>query len=406
MFSDRIGALDAIRRRYGSIAFVKLGPFSLVLITDPELAREILQDTDRFPQKAIGLREAGHLLGNGLLTSAGKQWELGRNAVSPLFVRSEIDALLGEVDEQISSVIGEIPKTTDPVEVLRLADRITFAGTANWIFGRPISCSPDPVLDDFQIFSRWVGRQIALPIPCLTPIRWALAVRPRAARNRLRNFVLQRLDPNTKLGRLLSEAGLSDREVDETLTFLLAGYETTSSAVAWTLDLLSRNPEAAEAVAREAHTLKSATVADLHELKITKAAVQEAIRLYPPVWALTRTAVEGTSLGGYRIPDGANVLINVYGLHRDVTCWDRSDQFQPDRFTRPSQNKGTYLPFGAGPRQCIGLQSGLLEVTLIVARILSQFRLEPTHSQTGLSTSLTLRPDFNHTIRFLLRAET
>jgi cytochrome P450 len=190
-------------------------------------------------------------------------------------------------------------------------------------------------------------------------------------------------------------AALSDLQLrNETITFLLAGHETTANALTWTFHLLSRHPEVEERLREEIHSVLGGRRPDLQDvakLVYTKRVIQEAMRLYPPIWIIERRAIGEDEIAGYKIPAGSSVVISPYALHRHPGFWERPEAFDPSRFESPPPD--AYIPFGAGPRFCIGHEFAMLEARLIVAMVLQAFRLRgvPGHPIEPMP-DITLRP--------------
>ncbi|MFP2910008.1 cytochrome P450 [Pyxidicoccus sp. 3LFB2] len=193
---------------------------------------------------------------------------------------------------------------------------------------------------------------------------------------------------------------MSDTQLrDEVMTLLLAGHETTASALAWTVMLLSQNPGARKDLEAElARELagRTPTVEDLPRLALTRRVVDESLRLYPPAWIFSRAAIQDDVVGGFRVPKGSYVLIVPWVLHRHPKLWEKPEAFDPDRFL-PEREKErprfTFFPFGGGPRQCIGNQFALMELVLVLATLLQRVRLDlaPGHSLAP-APAITLRP--------------
>jgi enediyne biosynthesis protein E7 len=168
---------------------------------------------------------------------------------------------------------------------------------------------------------------------------------------------------------------------DELLTILLAGHETTASTLSWMWYLVGTYPDVADRMAAEAADVlgdRAPQHADLPRLQYTTMVLQEAMRLYPPVWALTRRAVAADSVGGYRVPAGADVMVSPYTLHRHPSFWPDPERFDPERFDRAhtgTVHRYAYIPFGAGPRVCVGSNLGMLEATLVAAMVARRFGL-------------------------------
>ena len=188
--------------------------------------------------------------------------------------------------------------------------------------------------------------------------------------------------------------GLSDEQLrNETITFLLAGHETTATALTWVFYLLSQNPDAERQLQEEITTVLSGRTPgldDLSQLPYTKAVVKESMRLYPPIWIIERRIIDADLMGGFKLPAKSTVVISPYALHRHPAFWDKPERFDPSRFVGRSPE--AYFPFGAGPRFCIGNEFAMLEAQLIVAMIVQSFQLQwvPEHPIEPLA-GITLR---------------
>jgi cytochrome P450 len=187
---------------------------------------------------------------------------------------------------------------------------------------------------------------------------------------------------------------------DQLITMLLAGHETTASTLSWTWYLVSGKPEVAAAIRQEATEVlgdRMPTIEDLARLPHTTMAIQEAMRLYPPVWGLPRKAISADEIDGYPIPAGADVMISPYTLHRHPGFWPDPDEFRPERFAPsapPPAHRYAYIPFGAGPRVCVGSHLGMMEAVLVAAMVARDFRFElqgPAVRHTEPNLSLRMR---------------
>jgi cytochrome P450 len=202
---------------------------------------------------------------------------------------------------------------------------------------------------------------------------------------------------------------MSDRQLrDEVVTLLVGGHETTAIALTFALLLLGQHPEAEAAMRAELSRVLAArppTIADVPSLPFTDAVLKEAMRLYPPAWALSRMAVEADSLGGYHAPAGTMVAMSQWVVHRDARHFPQPDAFRPERWLEGLEQKlprGAYFPFGGGPRLCIGVAFAQVEAKLVLARLLQRFRFEPVTEKVALMPSITLRP--KHAVRMVPRA--
>jgi cytochrome P450 len=193
---------------------------------------------------------------------------------------------------------------------------------------------------------------------------------------------------------------LSDRELrDQVVTLIGAGYETTTQALAWTWYLLAKHPEADDQLRAEISDAlggRTPTFEDLPRLRYTLMVFQEAMRLYPPAWAMSRTANGPDEIGGYRVPAGSEILLLPYITHRHPGYWERPEEFFPEHFSPErvaARPRFAYFPFGGGPRQCIGNSFALMEAQLIIAKVVQKYRLRLADGrEVEPETSVTLRP--------------
>lgn len=190
--------------------------------------------------------------------------------------------------------------------------------------------------------------------------------------------------------------GMTDQQIrDEIVTLFLAGHETTANALSWTWYLLAQHPEVEQKLHEELDSVlhgRVPTLADLKQLPYTELVLQESMRLYPPVWNMSRQALTDVEIGGYIIPKGSEVNLNTYAMHRDPRWWDEPECFNPDR--QSGAPKMAYLPFSTGPRVCIGNSFALMEARLILATVASRYRLRLIAEQPPVQMEplIALRP--------------
>jgi cytochrome P450 len=197
---------------------------------------------------------------------------------------------------------------------------------------------------------------------------------------------------------------------DEMATLLTAGHETTTLVLAWALFLIGSNPGVAERMSAEVGFLngRAPGYEDLSRLRYTRNVAEETMRLYPPVWVLSRTAIGDDEMGGFKIPAGSEILIFPYVTHRHPKWWTEPDKFDPERFLPErtlGRMRGSYLPFGLGPRTCIGLNFAMTEILVVLSLIMQRFRLELAMdpAKMKLDASVTLRPKTGVPIRIMKR---
>jgi cytochrome P450 len=292
------------------------------------------------------------------------------------------------------------------------------------LFSRDVSGEADAVGNAFAVVGRYLERRFNNALS--TPPVWVPTsnnARFKAARRTLNEIVLgfirERRRTGSDEGDLLSmliqvrdeETGeqMTDEQIrSEALTFLIAGHETTATALTWTWFLLASHSAIRHRVRDEIESVLGdhpPTMADLPRLSATRMVIEESMRLYPPIWAITRQATADDHLGGFHIPARSMIVLSQFVTHRHPDFWEEPDKFDPDRFN-PERSarrpKGAYFPFLAGPHQCIGNEFAMFEMRLIVAMTLRQFDLELMPDQNiQPKASLTLRP--NHPVRIKLR---
>jgi cytochrome P450 len=396
--NDRIGVLENIRRDHGDVAEISIGPTRIVIVSDPDRAQSILRDSNIFAEKGLGLNQASYFLGQGLLTSSGAAWSGSRVALAGLFRRDCVQAMLAATHAAMDVELDALDAGADrshQIDLQPFVTRIAFTTIAAEILGAR-NADQEAIRSDLQTLTRWAERRLALPFDGLTRLAWLFAPDARRAYRRLA-ALLDRPDTAAgNVGAALAQHGLIDPKLlrDQILTLLLAGHETTSAAILWTLDLLSRHPAIADRVADEARAALAHDPATFDSERHPQAnsAVKEAMRLFPPVWVLPRRALRDTNIGPYRILAGSHVLINVHGLHRHPGVWSDPDSFIPDRFDPAQPDPPAYMPFGLGARRCVGLHLGLAETVLVVARFMARFRLTPVTTAIPAQAGLTLHP--------------
>ena len=409
--------LDAARR-YGEVAYFKIGPRHGYLVTNPADIRHVLQDNARNYRKSPLYDRLRVVFGNGLLTSEGEFWLRQRRIAQPAFHRHRIAALAGIMAgaaRQVAERWDTIARGGQPVDVDEEMMRLTRTVVLRTLLGTDLGPFSDRVDDAWRILNEHIGESFW----SLGLTDWWPSARKRrfqAARAVLRGAVdhviaARRRVPSESADLLSMLMNARDEETGDTMTddqlrvevttFLLAGQETTSLALTWLWYLLSQHPAAQQRLEDEIDAALGARppeYADLVNLPYTRMVIDEAMRLYPPAWGFSREAIGDDKVGGFRVPRGWLVFVIPYVLHRLPAFWDDPEAFDPERFAPEriaERPKFVYLPFGAGPRQCIGNQFALIEAHLILATLAQRYRLQlvPGHKVDPWPL-ITLRPRF------------
>ena len=397
--------LEAIPQAVYEEDFVPLGGANArtVWVTSPALIRAVLVDQrDKF-RKLTQIRLLGPLLGKGILTSEGADWKWQRQAASPMFRPAELASFVPmfvrAADDTLERWRASPQGSVQAVD----ADmtRATFDVISSTLLPSVEAGFGAGVLRATHVLQRFGGWDIlyaSLNVPRWMP-RPAGAAKFRAMQH-LRASVMSLVRarrtehaagraPDDLLDRLVlardpeTHAAMDDEQlVDNLLTFYLAGHETTAKALTWTLYLLARSQEwTARLVDEIERVTRGAPIASAHveSLVLVRQVLRESMRLYPPAPMMSRQAVEDTELDGHRITRGMSVLIPIYAMHRHARRWENPDAFDPARFAPEREGnipRYQYMPFGAGPRVCIGMSFALIEATAILATLLRGARFE------------------------------
>ncbi|WP_447008676.1 cytochrome P450 [Saccharothrix sp. DSM 118769] len=398
MARDRLAVMTSVSRRYGDAVRLRLGPKSLHFFNHPDHAKHVLADNAANYVKGIGLVHARRALGDGLLTSEGEVWKAQRRTIQPVFQAKRVNGKAEVIAQEAAGLVERLRRRAGggPVDISAEMTGLTLGVLGRTLLDADLGAfesigeSFEAVQDQAMFEMMSLGAVPTwLPLPRQRRFRRARAdldrIVARLTAERAANptaegdDVLSRLagavrrDPDERAARL--------RVRDEVVTLLLAGHETTASTLSWTFHLLDRHPAVWERVHDEVVGVlgdRLPTFADVHRLRYTSTVIQEVMRLYPPVWLLPRLSREADLVGGYRVPAGADVVICPYTLHRHPAFWDEPDRFDPDRF-EPGRASGrpryAYIPFGAGPRVCVGSGLGMLEATIVTAAVVRELRL-------------------------------
>ena len=405
-----------------SIAKLRLPFTDVFLVHHPKAIKRVLMDNSRnYPKDKIQRRILSSGLSDGLLSVEGERWEAQRRALAPLFARRTVSsftsAMLTAANELVAKWVGLGHDAT--VDVAAEMTLVTLRVLTLTIFSDGIGCDFDEFRTAMDAYFGVVGRigmldllgvPKSVPRPGHGRLRRTLTyfedvidkiIQMRCEKlaasgdddspNDLLTLLLRSLDPST--GRQLSMTEVRSN----ILTFLSAGHETTANTLTWSIFLLSKSPEWRLRVLEEAERELRCPTDDLADrLVVTKAVIEEALRLYPPIAALSRTAVEADLLGDVVVKPRSLIVIAPYVLHRHRDLWNRPDVFDPSRFlpeARIGIPRFAYLPFGAGPRTCIGSSFALQEAAIVLAVLTRSFdlRLSPNADVWPLQR-LTLRP--------------
>jgi cytochrome P450 len=419
---SQIRTYERVMREHGDVVRLVVGPpgvrFGLYCVFHPDGVRAVLAGSREGYSKGNRFyKQIARAFGSGLLTSEGELWQRQRRLVQPLFTRRQIATYAELMAEEAAAVAGRWDRATRNggvvdanADMVRLALRVV--GRA--IFGDDVAKAGDVLDSAFPVLNRHTFRRATSPLA--PPASWPTPDNRRAAGARralygvvdeliarrhqagahgedLLSRLLRARDPDT------GEAMNVQQVRDEALIFLLAGHETTSTAMTFTLYLLGRHPHEQRLVDDELDSVlddRAPTLDDATALERTAMAIKEAMRLYPPAYALGRLSETDDEIGGYSIPAGSYVVVSQFATHRHPRFWENPEAFDPTRFTperERARHPHAYFPFGAGPRACIGSHFAMLEALIAIAVVLQRFRIRSEQEDVPLDTAgITLRP--------------
>jgi cytochrome P450 len=406
------------RGRYGDVfasrlpGFVPGVPSMILYACEPTVIHEVLTDTRRFVKRSPVWDELAAALGNGLLTSEGETWRGQRRTLQPLFTRRRISDYTGAFLAAITAVTDGWAGRPD-IELVDEMEKVTLGSVSRALFGTDATGEVAPIVAATDELSAVIVRRGTSPFRAPS---WTAQERRYAAleadlkarverivdravadaarddgRDDLVTRLLEAVDPET--GDQLDHQQI----LEQALVFLLAGYDTTSTALAFTLHELGARPDLQAAVRREVAEVvgdRQPTAEDAAELDLTRRCLQEALRLHPPAYVTGRSATEDTTVAGYRVPAGA-LVVAVFGeLHRNEAYWPDPERFDPDRFlpeVTATRDRYAYLPFGGGPRSCIGDHFAVLEATLALAVVLRDWEIRAPGGRVPMRFGITQR---------------
>ncbi len=412
--SDRLAFVDRAFAEFGDVVAFRMPGRRLLLLRDPEHLRRVLGEEPGRYEKGLGLAEARPFLGRGPLTSSAARAAGQRRRLRPAFGPDRLGDYVPEMAALAEAMLGRWSGPAREGQTVAVGDdldRLTLEILGRTLLGVDLAADAPELARELSRLGDWAMDRMAAPlrIPLAVPTPANRAARRALCRVRVvARGLLSRTEAGGAVagGQLLRSIRAADGEdgdaelpVEELLTFLLAGHDTTAAWLSWVCWLLASHAEAQDRVAGElAAAFGSAPVPPdaLQRLPYLKAVLHEALRLFPPIWMITRRAIRSDRIGGYRIPAGTDVLLGIWSLHRHPRFWDRPEEFAPERFLGSGQDaatRGCFLPFGAGERACLGGRFALLEATVVVAAIVRLFRLRPAGPAPAAKASLTLRPD-------------
>ena len=441
---DPVALLVDLRERYGPVVHIRVGDTSQFVVSSPDAVRHVLVENSRNYTKGPAYELLAELLGRGLVTGEGEHWRTHRRLVQPTLGRDRLNdfvPLMLELADAEAAGLAAHARAGAPVDMYARMNTLALRIVTRTLLGTDAAGREDDVhhalavvFDHIETLSASRLRFLELlPGGSRTRgLRLRLSRLPTRARREFDRALAsldaiifdviarRRRDPDAAAGTDLvsallrareGDAALTDRDVrDEVMTMYVAGHETVATALTWSLHLLATHPDVQAAVAAEADALleDARDVASSAHFDLTRRVIEESMRMYPPIWRLSRFATQADVIEGFDVPAGSVVVVSPYVVHRDPSLWPDPDRFDPDRFEPErarDREKLAYIPFGAGQRMCPGGGFAMLECLLVLATLCRAVRFDaPPGHAPGFEPRVTLRPAGGMPLMLALRS--
>ena len=400
----KLQRIQSLWQRYGDCYRVRAAsrPAETWVVTQPDWIRRVLVSNHRNYIKGVGIDRVRLLLGNGLMTSEGRRWRQQRRLLQAAFHKPRIERFFPLYHRQAQTLAARwlaAARSGQPVNVTEAVSETTLNAILEALFSEDLCGFADAAgRSPFQLVAddRQRDLQFAVRFRALSePIRAVIE-----SRRRDRRFPPDLLSHCLLACETGSGEPMDDRQlVDELLTLIVAGHETTAAALSWVWHLLALHPDSFRQVQVVCRAVDLQRVPDwdtLAHLPFIAQVIKEALRLYPPGWLYTRRALQTDRLGDYVVPAGTDVFICSWLLHRHPAYWEQPDEFRPERFLPENavqRHRYVYLPFSAGPRHCIGESFAMAEMMIHLAVLASHVQPQPPGERVvELEAEVNLRP--------------
>jgi cytochrome P450 len=400
MAANPVQVLSRYTERFGDTFRFYLGGLKEAIVTtSPAVIQHVLKtNAENYHKSEIQVKRMGHFLGKGLLTTHGEAWRTQRRLIQRGFDRKQLEALSSIMQDSLAESLLDfnLQVKEGPVDIYPHLMKMTFAMVARSLFGARLKDRDiDLVSHTISTVQAFIVRQTLQPY--LNPwfavsgeLRRHEEMRTRADAILLEYIRKRRhQEPGHDLLQTLMDARYSDGEgmsdelvLSESMQLLVAGHETSSNALSWLFYLLSSRPDCLERVRQEFDSILGEaplSYEDVPRFEFATQVISETLRLYPPFWMVDREAVADDRVGDLAIPRGSTVVVFIYGAHHAPPYWQDAERFDPERFTKTNeklQTPFTYLPFGAGPRGCIGGNYAILQILMILSTLLRRYDFE------------------------------
>jgi cytochrome P450 len=353
------------------------------VVNNPADIKRILVSNHRNYTKGVGLDRVAILLGKGIMTSEGEMWRRQRRMIQPMFHRRVVERYAAVIDELVDARLerwSAYAARGEPIDVTDETSQLTLDVILRAIFGDDLAWLAEKMGGNpFAVVNEHSARDLTFAYKFRSLTRLVQELMQKRIANREEHFDFLQMLLNAR-DRETGEP-MGERELlDEVMTLVVAGHETSAASLAATWLLLSRHPAAERRLHAELDAVpekRGLSYQQTDELRYTQAAIQEAMRLYPPGWLLTRRTIGPDVLSGYPVPPRTDVMLSPYLIGRHPAHWDAPEDYRPERFlVENPRDRWVYIPFAAGPRHCVGENFAMYEMTVHVSRVARRWQLE------------------------------
>ncbi len=417
VLNNPIHTLRNFRNKYGGIFQFRILHRKFIVIEDPGYFKDILQEQYKIFYKYDLSGLLTKFLGDGLITNNGPAWLQQRRIIQPAFHRHHLSGMSDTIHNELDKLISKLRKENfgEPINICKLFMELNFGIMARMLFGEKAEHEIKLLSETMNELAVQTDRQVTqiMKLPLIIPSRANLGF--KKARKKFDTILYSLISKRKKeiaegiaqgkdiLQMLLeseSREPMHDEQVrDELTTLFMAGYETTSQTLGWLFFRVAGNPEIADRIRSEIKNQNPDNLLPANHppiLNYTTNLIKETMRFYPAVWLIVRKNISDTVLGEYYLPKGSVLLLNVYGMHHNEMYWEKPHEFRPERFNAENMkdpNPCNYLPFGIGPRLCIGQPFAMMLMQIVVNRLINSFDCTPAGDfDIGMKPQVTLRP--------------
>jgi cytochrome P450 len=415
---DMLSYNEKLEKIYGDTYQMDLGYLQLYGTSNPDLIKQVLQSNHKNYVKSQAYDKMKLGLGNGLVTSAGDYWRKQRRLSQPVFYKKNLENLFVDMGRTTTEFLNTMEQLRgSEIDISKLMMEITATIVLRSLFNVEESQQLDKIYESMDVMQKYIIKHVQSPI--FSPFYYLSASHRefKVSIKTMDDLVYGMMNDRRKSGEKKTDLlqmlmdvedadtgeKMTDLQLrDELVTLFSAGHETSANALAWTFYMLAQHPEIVEKVRAEVNAIlpnnEMPTFEQLRQLTYTEQVINEGMRLFPPAWVVGRRAIEDDEFEGFEIKKDVNILCEIYLMHRSEKLWKNPEEFNPDRFSpeavkaRPRHH---FIPFGAGPRMCIGNHFAMMEMQLLLATIVQRFDFSVVENhRVELDPLITLRPKY------------